>query len=352
MSVVIAMRTLNTEGEEIFEVLTEDVNQWLANNQTTSEEIKETKETKEMGVQTDVRQIIKEPLKVDTSATEEKSAPKAKSTRTRLAPKEKASLYDAGEEKIGRDGVTIYVVKESKNGKKKWQKKKEKTVKKKTEKKVKKSSKKKTEKKEKKEKTDTSESEKKAPKPKSTKASKRKAPAEKAKNYNEGEEKEGQDGEMYVVKSDKKGRKRWAKKKVKTVKKEKTQKKSSKKKTTRKKTAKKSKKETKEPVEVADSSVDKTEVESREHKDYIKVARAFKKSLINKTKEQWKIDDTERHNNKVTLKILGEAENEYSEGWLKKRVSKIMEGNFEHIKYDGISVIISEELTSLSFTIE
>lgn len=40
----------------------------------------------------------------------------------------------------------------------------------------------------------------------------RKAPAEKAGNFEEGEEKEGSDGNMYVVKADKNGTKKWIKK--------------------------------------------------------------------------------------------------------------------------------------------
>lgn len=329
MSVVVAFKSVNEQGENTFEILSENINKWIADKAKGSKV-----ETREMGVQYELQEEVKEEVKEEVApglpanldTTEDAQMenmfkqPKPKSTRTKRAPKEKASLYEAGEEKIGRDGETIYVVKEDKNGKKKWQKKKEKTVKK--EKKV----------------------EKKVEKPKSTKASKRKAPMEKAKLYEEGEEKVGQDGEMYVVKSNKNGVKRWQKKKVKTEKKSK--KKTEKKTKTKKKTEKKSDKKTEE----TESTEEVSEEVKGDYTLHKKITKVIQRILVKKSGERWRTDTSGYHNNVIELKLKGgsEIDDESLKRFLNKRMSKY----FPEVKYDGVTIVEDENLQSLSFTIE
>ena len=188
----------------------------------------------------------------------------------------------------------------------------------------------------KKEKTPTVKKEKKTTK-KTTAKKERKSPEESAKDFDEGHEMEGKDGNMWVVKADKNGRKRWAKKsatKKKTSPKKKTAKKE--KKTTAKKSAKKPKKvKTPEPEPKPESPKEPVTKQLRsdgDYKDMDKATKKLLKVLMNKTETKWESSYEDNHNGVIDLQT-GEKVNEKT---VKKLIAKVMEkyGNDEEYQVD------------------
>lgn len=136
--------------------------------------------------------------------TQQQIKPKAKKPKSeRPSPSQSATLFTVGQKKKGNDG-NMYQVKENKNGVKRWVKVKEMVSQKS---KVVTPKEKKQEKQKKQETKEGKETKKEKKKQKKERPS----PSQSAKLFNVGQKKEGNDGNMYQVKQNKNGVKRWSK---------------------------------------------------------------------------------------------------------------------------------------------
>lgn len=136
----------------------------------------------------------------------------------------------------------------------------------------------------------------------------RKAPKESAKDFDEGTEKEGQDGEMYVVKVIANGQHRWMKK--------------------------------------VNKKEEKKEEDNTEEMN--KVIKSVQDYLIKKTGDKWEIDDDDKHNKVLSVRVTGETECDYTEEILNEMMVKLLKKYYPKVKIDHIQyMIVEDEVTSI-----